>query len=647
VVGLKRFCSILLLFALFVFPFSAPSEASRGGFAASRVATDENGAEYVEGEVLVQLSYSSAGARANAAEVFAASRGMSVAAQYGALSRAKGKTLLHLKSDYKTTARMMLELSADSRVEIVEPNYIRRIQAAPDDTHFGVLWGMRNTGQSGGTAGADISATDAWDVRTDASDVVVAVLDTGVHYGHEDLAANMWDGAALGFPNHGWNFVDNTDDPYDIDGHGTHCAGTIGAAGNNAKGVAGVAWNVKIMAVKILNDLGSGTTDMALGGYEWVLARKNAGVNIVAINASYGGDPYSQIEENAIAALGDAGILFVAAAGNENTDNDADPHYPASYNLPNIISVAASGRNDERADFSNFGAASVHLAAPGAGILSTVPEVTAVATPFSDDMEGGAAKWEEGAWTYVDPGQGTFAPVDTPWEIDDSIFNSPTHSWNSNPASAQGTYHGIASTAVDLGAHAGKRLSLEFWTNYSVGAGNFFDIYISKDNGASWALLKRLNGSSEENLKMPAYAIPSDYTTNEFRVGFGLKMNVAAGGDFVHIDDVKVVAKEVTGSAYEEYNGTSMAAPHVTGAVALVAAQYPGETVAERRARILENVDVLPAWNGVVSTGGRLNLARAIEPTPTPHRGGGCNAGSFSSSILLLALPLLLLFKYR
>ena len=167
--------------------------------------------------------------------------------------------------------------------------------------------------QSGGTAGADISATDAWDVRTDASDVVVAVLDTGVHYGHEDLAANMWDGAALGFPNHGWNFVDNTDDPYDIDGHGTHCAGTIGAAGNNAKGVAGVAWNVKIMAVKILNDLGSGTTDMALGGYEWVLARKNAGVNIVAINASYGGDPYSQIEENAIAALGDAGILRAAA----------------------------------------------------------------------------------------------------------------------------------------------------------------------------------------------------------------------------------------------------------------------------------------------------------------------------------------------
>lgn len=645
---MKRFCSVLLLFALFGFSFSAPSEASRGGFAASRVATDENGAEYVEGEVLVQLSYSSAGARANAAEVFAASRGMSIAAQYGTLSRAKGKTLLHLKSDHKTTARMMRELSADSRVEIVEPNYIRRIQAAPDDTHFGVLWGMRNTGQSGGTAGADISATDAWDVRTDASDVVVAVLDTGVHYGHEDLAANMWDGAALGFPNHGWNFVDNTDDPYDIDGHGTHCAGTIGAAGNNAKGVAGVAWNVKIMAVKILNDLGSGTTDMALGGYEWVLARKNAGVNIVAINASYGGDPYSQIEENAIAALGDAGILFVAAAGNYGIDNDADPNYPASYNLPNIISVAASDRNDNPAAFpgggaTNYGAASVHLAAPGAGILSTVPAVTTEAPVFSDDMESGGIKWEEGLWDYI---LENFHPGPNQWQIDNTSAHSPGNSWNSSPPSAQGTSDGIASMTIDLSPHNDKHLFLEFWTKYSVSAHNYFEIYISKDDGASWTRLTCFDGSSDDWEKLE-YAIPSDYTTDTFRVGFGLNMQEAAPTDFMHIDDVKVFVKEVTGSAYEEYNGTSMAAPHVAGAVALVAAEYPGETVAERRARILENVDVLPSWNGVVSTGGRLNLARAIEPTPTPHRSGGCNAGSFSSSILLLALPLLLLLKYR
>ncbi len=262
-------------------------------------------------------------------------------------------------------------------VAYAEPNYILEVFRKPDDEHFDELWGLSNTGQTGGTEGADIGALQAWETTTGSQDIVVAVIDTGIDYGHEDLAGNMWmnpdPDPELG-DLHGarWTGGDGTvtsGDPMDGHGHGTHVAGTIGAVGNNAIGVCGVNWNVSLMAIKFLNDQGQGTTADAIAALEYAVEH---GAHIS--NNSWGARDtvsYSQALKDAITAAGEANHLFVAAAGNKGRNNDTDPVYPASYDSDNILAVASSDHNDNRSGFSNYGPNSVHLAAPGSDIFST------------------------------------------------------------------------------------------------------------------------------------------------------------------------------------------------------------------------------------------------------------------------------------
>lgn len=254
----------------------------------------------------------------------------------------------------------------------------------PNDPLFAEQWSLQNTGQNGGKAGADIGALRAWDKTTGSDKIVVAVLDTGVDYKHLDLMHNIWmrpanvaeykdDDLGTIDDQHGFNATDQDGDPMDDNGHGTHCAGIIGAEGDNSDGIAGVNWKVEIMPLKFLNANGSGTTKDAIECINYAIDRKRAGVNLRIISASWGSTTYSRSLEDAIRAAGKEGILFVAAAGNSRTDNDRMPHYPSSYNLPNVVSVAALNRRDELASFSNYGLKSVHVAAPGAEILSTWP----------------------------------------------------------------------------------------------------------------------------------------------------------------------------------------------------------------------------------------------------------------------------------
>jgi subtilisin family serine protease len=252
----------------------------------------------------------------------------------------------------------------------------------PHDPQFGDQWALANSGQRGGKQGADISATLAWAITTGSDEVVVAVLDSGVDYTHEDLITNMWmrpadvgpyQDSELGTVDdtHGFNAVDNASDPMDDNGHGTHCAGIIGAEGENNLGIAGVNWKVRIMPLKFMNAGGFGSTKDAIEAINYVIDRKKAGVNVRIISASWGSTQKSRALETAIRKAGENGILFIAAAGNASTDNDRRPHYPSSYDLPSVISVAALDRNDRLATFSNFGAKSVAVAAPGVDILST------------------------------------------------------------------------------------------------------------------------------------------------------------------------------------------------------------------------------------------------------------------------------------
>ena len=276
-------------------------------------------------------------------------------------------------------------------VEYAEPNFEIHIPEAiegalppihPTDPRFEEQWALANSGQRGGTAGADISAMRAWATTIGTDKVVVAVLDSGVDYMHEDLAPNMWKRPASVAPyrdnelgtiddEDGFNAVDNAADPMDENGHGTHCAGIIGAEGGNDIGITGVNWKIRIMPLKFMNAGGFGTTKDAIEAINYVIDRKKAGVNVRIISASWGSTQKSRALEDVIRKAYENDILFVAASGNASTNNDRSPHYPSSYNIPNVISVAALDRNDQLAKFSNWGVKSVAIAAPGVDILST------------------------------------------------------------------------------------------------------------------------------------------------------------------------------------------------------------------------------------------------------------------------------------
>ncbi len=287
-------------------------------------------------------------------------------------------------------------LRADPRVAWVEPNYRLHALVMPDDPRYPEQWALHNTGQDQGTPGADIRAETAWDSGTGSRDVVVAVIDTGIDYTHPDLAGNIWDNEGEiagngidddgnGFVDdvRGWDFVNGDDDPMDDAGHGTHVAGILGAAGGNHDGIAGIAWQVRLMPVKFLGADGGGSTADAVAAVEYA-TRMGARI----MNNSWGGNGFSQALLDAIEEAAAADALFVVAAGNSGTNNDLYPTYPASYDVPNILSVAATDRFDHLAGFSNYGAGSVDLAAPGVEILSTVPGAryavhsgTSMATP--------------------------------------------------------------------------------------------------------------------------------------------------------------------------------------------------------------------------------------------------------------------------
>ncbi len=252
-------------------------------------------------------------------------------------------------------------------VEFAEPDYLVHADAtSPNDPKYqdGTLWGLNNTGQNGGTPHADIDAPEAWDVLTSASNIVVAVVDSGIRYTHEDLASNMWVNPSDG--SHGWNAIATNNLPNDDNGHGTLMAGVIGAVGNNGKGVVGVAWQVQMMACKCLDGSGNGSDSSLIACIEY--ARTN-GAKI--INASLDSPGYSQALSNAIAATRDAGIIFIASAGNDSANVDTSPRYPACYDIDNIVSVAYTTSSDALGPVSNYGATNVDLAAPGDKIDST------------------------------------------------------------------------------------------------------------------------------------------------------------------------------------------------------------------------------------------------------------------------------------
>ena len=344
-------------------------------------------AEAVEGEFVVKFSTNNASIQSMAANLETV--GLSIkkvinrsANTYSVKLTNKAALAKHVgvKSEGLDIRQAVITAAtALANIEYIEPNFVYRVadvpnsrtntpQTTPNDTEFAKLWAMNNTGGvdvagHAGKVNADIDAPEAWTVATGSKDIVVAVIDTGVDYTHPDLAANVWTG-----PNgiHGHNAITGTDDPMDDHSHGTHCSGTIGAVGDDGKGIVGINWHVSIMGSKFLSSQGSGTLEDAIKAIDWAT---DHGAQIMS--NSWGGGGFSQALLDSITRANKKGILFIAAAGNDSTNNDSAPSYPASYQLDNIVSVAASNNQDMMSDFSNYGK-SVNLMAPGENIYSTV-----------------------------------------------------------------------------------------------------------------------------------------------------------------------------------------------------------------------------------------------------------------------------------
>lgn len=548
--------------------------------------------EHVEGEVLVTFKEN---VETGAATATLNRHSLRMAEHYDKISLRRHRVAGLVRQKSRSTAQLIETLKADPIVETVEPNYIRHITATvPNDSDFSKLWALQNTGQTvnatSGTSGVDTKFLAAWRLaRPAGAEVVIGVIDTGVDISHPDLAANIWtnpteiagngiDDDTDGYTDdvHGYDFASSTAALSDSGSHGTHVAGTIGAVGKNSAGVIGMDFRAKILPMKVSTDGDTMTTSAVLAAYNYALTLKQKGINIVALNASFGGTSFSSSEQSAIAALRDAGIILCAAAGNGGSDgvgdnNDSGGFYPANYTLTNIISVAALTQSNTLASFSNYGATSVDLAAPGVNIYSTAPLSL-----------GRTSSLTVGTTTYLAQ-ELLFSGTTSAAGLTKPIYNCGIGNPNEFPAGVSGNLALIQRGTLTFAEKVTNAMSAG-----AVGA-IIYDHTTEALGG--WTL-----GTSGN-------WIPSLQITKA--AGEALLTQLATPGKLINSNNPAL--------AYQFLDGTSMATPQVTGAIAFAALNFPAESMSQRVSRILTHVTPVAALSGKMTTGGRLDLLNIVD----------------------------------
>ncbi len=542
-----------------------------------------------------------------------------------ALEAVKVKTIKSIQVEYWrlpddiTTDEAIEYLNNLSEIKYVEPNYLDKLQTLPNDPQFNKLWFLKNTGQSvnglSGKAGADISAPSAWDIETGNSQIIIAVVDSGVAFDHPDLRNNVWTNTAEipdnnidddnnGYVDdiHGWDFAYGDNNPSDYsrglqgDGHGTLVAGIIAAEGNNGIGISGVMWHARLMPLRVKPLFGAIATANFINAVDYAV---NNGARI--INYSAGGFLYSQSEYEILEYANQHGVLVVVSALNSSNDNDTSPCYPSSYDLPNIISVAATNESDELATYSNYGLHSVDVAAPGGGVKSNMYSTTPPerVTLFYDDFESGGDKW------YT-------SGIYEPWSIGyTSIFNSNVIRdsvlwYHENEFSYLRMIHPVDATNC-------RGLVLLFDIAYELEEDFDYCFLEASRDGFNWDDVLYVTGYS--NGIIPYIGWYSELDLGQFYLGFRLESDYLYNYQGVSIDNIIISAIPwvFNGDEYDYQRGTSMAAPVVSGLAGLIWSLNPYLSHQRVKNIILNTVDKVSSLNDKVLSGGRINAYKALQ----------------------------------
>lgn len=651
---MRQFFRFLTCLGLLLIPVALTSAGTRELSAPKRVSM-------VPGELIVAFkpSHSAANLSMNGQSLMRTARSL------GTSRRGTQFARLKLQQDV-SLEQALATYSADPAVLAVSPNYLRYPTLTPNDTRFTELWGMNNTGQTiasavystnnPGTADADIDAPEAWNVTTGVSTVVVAVIDTGVDYTHPDLTAAMWDASAATFNGspqpsiyYGWDFADGDADPYPINSeHGTHVAGTIAATGNNAVGVAGVAYGVQVMALKVFPDLYSGASDADIISAINYAVENNAHI----INMSLGGGgPENTVLTTAVANAVTSGVLIVAAAGNDGASNDSSASWPANYanhasTRAGVISVLATDQDDLIASFSNYGANSVSVGAPGVNILSPVTGRSVAQQETGSLLGTGSTACATNVDTcfdntIFDNGATDCTGTVCRWGLEKNVLYPGLFTVGADMSATSGTSYAnntngtITSQAIDVSTTTRLVLRYAVWWDMQCN-NDYVDVEVW--NGSSWVVLQ----APDFNINNPATgsACTSARThTGRMASYFGTPVevsyditahqNAALQVRFTYNTDASInttvlpyafqlwdifIDAQATdySTSYALFNGTSMASPMTAGVAALVKSFNPTYTAAQLKTATVNTGDSIAGLATVTSSGRRVNAYNAL-----------------------------------
>lgn len=671
---LKIYVSMLLAVCM---AFSTPVEAAVNGTGVKEQGSIKKaaggGGEYAKGQAIILYRESAAGrtsAFANSLgddmqigetyEFEDADAPVSVqAADKSRSVRAQTLKVSLVKSDSYSTEELIKKLSARKDILAAEPNYRIHTLDQGQDPYHRFQWAVDNQGQNKGTAGLDINmGREIPGASPDGEECVIALVDTGMDYTHEDLKNVVWQnpiqtnqlkGA------HGYDFINYDADPMDDNGHGTHCSGIMAAEWNNT-GIRGVVNNdkIKIMALKILDGEGYGYEMESVGAYNYIYKAQQLGINVVAVNNSWGGlDAFeSVIFEKLVDLVGEKGAVSVCAAGNEAGNNDNVDSLPATLDSDYIISVAASNENDELAAYSNYGADSVDLAAPGADILSSVSydcfnpgiyeDKSNICSLFEDFSDGNLVQdvtSDDGDIVYgYATGRGKAAMA---LGLSDEAYfglqgsNEKALKWSIDGAKAGDiytVYFPYMAGASETDVHASIMTKAVGPDKADISDGSdveeddvsallVSDVEMPKEGkveitDATTLMMESIAGVYVDKgnywTHLSGFAHEGDLKAKKYAVAVSLI--VSQDGNYeIYLDNMGVSKENITSDQfgkYDFYNGTSMAAPYVTGAAAVLAAAYPKEDALDIVERIFGCTRKSSALNGKVATGGTLDLSK-------------------------------------